>query len=160
MRFGIALALLIGGCAGTARPVGPMTAIYVPPVRLGGAGSMMFLPAAPPPIDALPDARLLRGGMAVREGTRVLASDGACRALLDRIGRDADQRYGGGSGVWTLRHGDGVTLAVTGRGPPTRTVRYTCEGARLVRENGTLPTPDVRPDDVPLPPIRTTPVER
>lgn len=159
MRFGIALVLLTTGCAGATQPGGTMTAIYVPPVRLGGTGSMMFLPAAPPPIDALPDARLLRRGVAVREGAIVLASEAACRERLDRIGRDADQRYGGGSGVWTLRHGDDVTLAVTG-GPPTRTVRYTCDGARLLRENGTLPTPDVRPDDVPLPPIRTAPVER
>ncbi len=159
MRFGIALALSTAACAGTAPSDGPMTAIYVPPVRLGGTGSMMFLPAAAPPIDALPDARRLRRGAMVRQGALVLANDGACRARLDRIGRDADRLYGGGSGVWTLRHGDGVTLAVTG-GPPTRTVRYTCDGARLLRENGTLPTPHVRPADVPLPPIRTAPVER
>lgn len=52
------LAVSLVGCAGaTEQPIG--TAIYVPPTRLGGHGSVMFLPAARPS-PAASDAAILQ----------------------------------------------------------------------------------------------------
>ncbi len=47
-RLGYLLAVLAvgSGCSAGQSPSPLGTAIYVPPVRLGGTGSVMFLPAA------------------------------------------------------------------------------------------------------------------
>ncbi|MGT2513879.1 hypothetical protein ACVOMT_06125 [Sphingomonas panni] len=73
MRRGfVAVMLSLAGCAaGEGGDAAPLTAMYSPPVRPGGTGQMMFLPAGKPlalPIEALPHRSAFVGDKGVFRG--------------------------------------------------------------------------------------------
>lgn len=154
MRKGfVAAMLLLAGCA-AGEDVGPMTAIYSPPVRLGGTGQMMFLPAGKPPalpIEALPHPAAFLGGKGVFRQEAVLADAAACRARLTAVAARATRRYPAATGITVMPEEDGLTIL----GPwtrPMRVLRFRCEGERMVREDGMV-MPHVEEPQQPLPPI-------
>ncbi|WP_156351362.1 hypothetical protein [Sphingomonas sp. Leaf25] len=75
MRVGlgclIALSAIGSGCAAGSSPSSIGTAIYVPPVRLGGTGSVMFLPASQPAIASADEA-------IIRAALKHVAAPGQC----------------------------------------------------------------------------------
>lgn len=64
LGYGIALSLVGSGCAAGPAPSSIGTAIYVPPVRLGGTGSVMFLPAPRPTRTLDSDEAVVRAALA------------------------------------------------------------------------------------------------
>lgn len=156
-----AMALLAGCAAGAGGGAAPMTAIYSPPVRPGGTGQMMFLPAPAPlalPIEALPHRAAFIGGKGVFQGEAVLADAAACRARLTAIAARAVRRYLAASGI-TMMPGEDELTILGPWGRPMRVLRFRCEGERMVREDG-MTAPDVFGPQPPLPPISTAPVVR
>lgn len=159
-RIPIAGLLPLAGCAAADAGGGaPMTAIYSPPVRLGGTGTMLLLPGRPGPGDSLPPVGAFRrGGSKLSEGAQPLADEAACRERIDMLAGAAAERYPTGRGVDIVAEPGRLTLI--GRFDlPSPTVLFSCFGKLLVRQVGML-TPHGRPEPVPLPPIVTAPAPR
>lgn len=155
--------LVLAGCAaGDGGGGAPMTAIYSPPVRLGGAGQMMFLPAGKPlalPIEALPHASAFVGGKGVFHQETALADAAACRARLTAIAARAGRRYPAATGITMMREEEDVLMILGPWTPSMRVLRFRCEGERMVREDGMV-MPHVRVPQPPQPPIMIAPVPR